>query len=929
MPTPTAPIRPPTAAEIFSCVMLLKSIELFGFKTFADRQKFVFDTGITALLGPNGCGKSNIVDAIKWVLGEQSAKALRVEKMTDLIFNGSAGRKALNIAEVAVIIANDKGLLPADITELEVKRRIFRSGENEYSVNNRAVKLKTLREMFFDTGLNKGLYSIIEQGRIDQALSAKTEERRLLFEEAAGLSRYRSQSAEAESRLMRTDDNIMQVRNLLAEITRHCDSLQMQTVVTRRHKALKKAQMRLEIHLGLLRIHEKEEQRQKHAEICRQTEQKRENIARETERLEKEHTENRRSSDQGQSDIMENHKELFRLEAEDKKLEEELKILEELQHHTGELIQQASERAEEERRLLAAVKEKQQAVARQLNLQNQALTGLTEQLAASAKTLAETEHLYNTVKERYSQFTAARDRLLQQQHNITNQTTRLTQKIAEEIGSLSAAGTASATCSAADNLEKTLAKTAALLLSLKNQPPSATETDVLSLFETALDKLQQQWQLYKNHAPDFTQLEHIGGLIGQKSRYDEELRKNQTAISTAEQNAAEAQAEAELTRTMIEELKAKHQRLLLEKIQKESGLNALTQQQEHYANETAQTEKRLTQTLEEFERCRGQKENHYKTAAAKSALKAEYAKKYKELKKTAEILNKEFAANFTAIKTGEEALTAAQKKLFEANSLFELETARLKETDREIKAIKEAFWEANGQNIESYGYVYTGKVHESGLKKAIAVTKKTLTEIGAVNMLAEEEFAEAENRLAFLHNQLNDLEKARLDLKELTVTMRSEAEELFLSSFNKIKENFSLLFVRLFDGGHAELRLSDSRDVLDCDIEIIARPPGKKSGHIAGLSGGERSLGAIALLFAFYLLRPSPFCLFDEVDAALDESNVGRLAGLFNEFGSRSQFILITHNKKTASIADTLLGVTMQESGVSKHVSLKIGKDNG
>ena len=208
--------------------MFLKSVEIFGFKSFADRTVVEFSEGISALLGPNGCGKSNVVDSIKWVLGEQSSKTLRAEKMEDVIFNGTESRKALNVAEVTLLISNDAGILELDMPEIAVKRRLYRSGESEYFINGAQVKLKELRELFFDTGIGKTAYSIMEQGKIDQILSNKPEERRYLFEEAAGITKYKMRGAEAERKLARTEENMRQVESILSEVKRSHDSLKIQ-----------------------------------------------------------------------------------------------------------------------------------------------------------------------------------------------------------------------------------------------------------------------------------------------------------------------------------------------------------------------------------------------------------------------------------------------------------------------------------------------------------------------------------------------------------------------------------------------------------------------------------------------------------------------------------------------------------------------------
>ena len=234
--------------------MFLKSIDLFGFKSFADKSRIEFTDGISALLGPNGCGKSNVVDAVKWVLGEQSSRNLRADRMEEVIFNGTESRKALNIAEVTLTLSNDEGLLPIDLSELSVKRRLYRSGESEYFVNNEPALLREVRELFFDTGIGKSAYSIMEQGKIDQVLSNRPEERRYIFEEAAGITKYKNRGAEAERKLARTEENMKQVEQILKEVKRSYDTLQIQSEKTKAYREIRQNEFDLELKLQLLRL---------------------------------------------------------------------------------------------------------------------------------------------------------------------------------------------------------------------------------------------------------------------------------------------------------------------------------------------------------------------------------------------------------------------------------------------------------------------------------------------------------------------------------------------------------------------------------------------------------------------------------------------------------------------------------------------------
>lgn len=234
--------------------MFLKSLEIFGFKSFADRTRIEFSDGITALLGPNGCGKSNVVDAVKWVLGEQASRAMRAEKMEDVIFNGTESRKALNVAEVTLTIANDNGLLNLDMSEIAIKRRLYRSGESEYYINNTPVKLKDIRELFWDTGVGKAAYSVMEQGKIDQILSSKPEDRRYIFEEAAGITRFKVKGAEAERKLVKTEENMRQIEGILGEVRRSYETLRVQAEKTNQYRALREEIFENELDIQLLRL---------------------------------------------------------------------------------------------------------------------------------------------------------------------------------------------------------------------------------------------------------------------------------------------------------------------------------------------------------------------------------------------------------------------------------------------------------------------------------------------------------------------------------------------------------------------------------------------------------------------------------------------------------------------------------------------------
>ncbi|MDR0448700.1 MAG: AAA family ATPase, partial [Treponema sp.] len=324
--------------------MFLKRLDIFGFKSFADRTQIEFASGITALLGPNGCGKSNVVDAVKWVLGEQAAKTLRAEKMEDVIFNGSENRKPLNVAEVTLTISNDEGFLPPDRSEIEIRRRLYRSGESEYHINGSAARLKEVRELFWDTGVGKTAYSVMEQGKIDQVLSSRPEERRYLFEEAAGITRYKIRTAEAQRKLEKTEENMRQVEGILGEVKRSHDSLKHQSDKTLKYRTLRDEIFQLELDIQLLRLKQFRYDRDGKNEELHKRRNRRDTIKTEIDSLSKSLEENLDAVNSLEEKLVEYQKNIYGLSVEKTAREKEARFLSEQSAQHKVKISQNEER---------------------------------------------------------------------------------------------------------------------------------------------------------------------------------------------------------------------------------------------------------------------------------------------------------------------------------------------------------------------------------------------------------------------------------------------------------------------------------------------------------------------------------------------------------------------------------------------------------
>ncbi|MEN6476942.1 MAG: AAA family ATPase, partial [Rectinema sp.] len=339
--------------------MFLKSLEIFGFKSFADRTLIEFSDGISALLGPNGCGKSNVVDAIKWVVGEQSPRSLRAESMEDIIFNGTETRKPLSVAEVTVTISNESGRLPLDVPEIAIKRRLYRSGESEYLINGRQAKLKEIRELFWDTGIGKSAYSVMEQGKIDQILSSKPEDRRYLFEEAAGITKHKVRSREAENKLERTEENMRQVAGILGEVKRSHDSLKSQADKTSLYRELRDRIFRTELDLHLLKLRQFLKEKERKDEEIAAKRKERDAAREESEHLGKSMSESLDEVNDMETELVELQKTLYGLAVEKNGKEKQRKFLDDRVRETSEKIDQSRMRMRGVEDKIAALREEE------------------------------------------------------------------------------------------------------------------------------------------------------------------------------------------------------------------------------------------------------------------------------------------------------------------------------------------------------------------------------------------------------------------------------------------------------------------------------------------------------------------------------------------------------------------------------------------
>jgi chromosome segregation protein len=925
--------------------LFLKHISILGFKSFADRTEIEFADGITALLGPNGCGKSNVVDAVKWVLGEQASKSLRAEKMEDVIFNGTENRKALNVAEVTMTIANEAGLLPLDMPEVEIKRRLYRSGESEYFINAQAVRLKEVRELFWDTGVGKAAYSVMEQGKIDQILSSKPDERRYLFEEAAGITRFKVRGAEAERNLAKTAENMRQVELVLSEVKRSYDTLRAQSEKTLKFRALRDEIFNNELDIQLLRLKQFKYERDERNDTLRRRTADRDKIREDMEAESRALETHMDEVNSMEAQLVEMQKNIYGLALEKNAKENAARLLGEQRNEGKIKIEQNEAREKQVNYKIGELNDdaaSQDSAARELQKQaasiEENIRAFEENIQSAAARIGENEKAIRKAE-------AEIHGLEKEQAVFEKHLAQITDDIVAELdaGLKKAGYSASERRSIEAALNESLGKLRTVLagretlirdIASASAPIAGDElkriadglATELAAAAAEAEKAITLFENYRSHSPLFID-EFLApeGIITRKRALDAQIRDTKNGIEERRKRIKALHDDNTSLSAKINEYRITLEGLRVNLARMNAQVKAAEEQARLIRRELAGQEAMLKNIRGELALDRKRLEEIDERIAGTHAEIAEIEQRGQTLTQELEKLEKDIQKRNGVVAGKQEVIKKRTAELAKVQEALEKIHMELVQSETEIKNTQDNFRENHSRDLMEFEErIFTITAQPAELREKLAAARSKMKDLGSVNLMAPEEFTETKERYEFLSGQMADLEKARKDLEDLTAEIRTESSELFTKTYNRIKKNFHNMFRRLFGGGKAELLLSDSNHVLETGIEIFAQPPGKKLEHISLLSGGERSMTAVALLFATYMVKPSPFCLLDEIDAALDEANVGRFIQLLRDFGGTSQFIIITHNKKTVTGANTLLGVTMEESGISKLISVRL-----
>ncbi|MGA2977120.1 MAG: AAA family ATPase [Spirochaetia bacterium] len=923
--------------------MFLKTLEIFGFKSFADKVQIEFTDGVAALLGPNGCGKSNVVDAMKWVLGEQSSKSLRAETMADVIFAGSETRKPLGVAEVTLLVSNQDEVLPLNLPEISIRRRLYRSGESEYFINNNPVKMREVRELFFDTGIGKSAYSIMEQGKIDQLLSTKPEERRFVFEEAAGITRFRVRGQEAERKLEKTEENMRHVEGILDEVRRSYTSLKAQAEKAEIYRKLREEIFEVELEIQLLRLKGLLEDRKKREARLSEKAKSREEITSAIRGMNEAIAHQADMVNTMESQLVESHKKLYQLDMEKNTRESQIRMYK-------ERIMELERKVEADAVREKNIQRKREELDAEAGTKKTGLAELALRIEETEKNIAaftaDIEGFGGRVRANEERTRVNGEKIQGREADIEElrvQLLAITEDIVTQLDArlkemgYSSSERRSVEQSIAETLQSiriqlsgktTLLEDASQAENLPKAGRDKLVQNTVAVLKASLEKLgalEKLFERYRTFAPSFLD-EFVApeGIITRKRDIDERINEHAAGIAGLRQKNDELARENAGLREKIEEYRKTLEDLRVNLARLQTQKTGAEQEIGRLGRERAEQEALLSEVAAEIEETRTRVKETQDRAAASEEERRRIEEQEKSARSALSGLEGEISSRNKELAAKEEDLKQTNTHLAKAQSEIEKMQIEVTEIRTEIKDLHANFAERFSRDLSEYETRIPDLQPNRDLRPRLAELREEMRKLGQVNLMAPEEFAEVKDRFDFLTGQLGDLTHAREDLKKVTTEIRTESTELFLDTYNKIKKNFHTVFRRLFGGGRAELRLENPDAPLESGIEVFAQPPGKKLENINLLSGGERSLTGVSLLFAIYMVKPSPFCLLDEIDAALDEENVGRLNNLLKEFSAHSQFIVITHNKRSVASADVLYGVTMEESGVSKLVAIRL-----
>ena len=837
--------------------MRLNKIEIKGFKSFGDKTTINFNSGVTGIVGPNGCGKSNIVDAIRWVLGEQKTSLLRSDKMENVIFNGSKSRKKLQLAEVSISFDNTKNLIPTEYSNVSVTRKYFRSGDSEYLLNDVKCRLKDITNLFLDTGISSNNYAIIELSMVDNILNDKDNSRLSLFEEAAGISKFRKRKKETFNKIKLTEADLDRVDDLIYEIEKNLRSLKRQANQTEKYYTYKDEYKNLSINVALLTSKETLSSLDSNKKKLSVLED--ENIKVSTDLAKK-----NSSLEAAKSSLIPHEKKLSKMQNELNKILDKIRKHEESKRIKSEKYKLVNEKIEDLKNRIKFDKESNKRSEFSINSISKEVKISEKKLKTILNSLDETKKEYIKYEEQLKDKNISVSDIKEVENHFKD--------LRNSLDSMYLKRSQLEKLIVIDKIDKNNVLKKIKSLDLDIDIVNKKIKIIEKLFKTENKELIKINKLFTNKSKD---------LSNNEINYNKLKNKVDSLIKEVEYKTITFKSNENRIEENIKLLKKSEKEILLLSTDSDSKDNKLI----NLYDEKSSCEMKL----ESFE------DEYYKL---KSNIDLDDTS-IKELQNKKDINGSIIDELKSNIYNDELELNSVNQRI---SVEFDIE---LKKCNVDEKFI-------DNRSIEK-------------LNKRKDKIKDKLEKIGQINPLAMEAYKEIKERHEFITKEKGDLIEAKESLIKTINEIDKVAKESFLASFDKIKNNFKTVFRSLFtEDDDCDLVINDEENPLESTIEIMAKPKGKKPLTINQLSGGEKTLTATSLLFAIYLLKPAPFCIFDEVDAPLDDNNIDKFNKIINKFSNTSQFIIVTHNKRTMNNADIIYGITMPEQGVSKVVPVDL-----
>ena len=974
--------------------MYLKEIKAYGFKSFADKINIEFGKNINEIVGPNGSGKSNIVDAVRWVLGEQSMKSLRGDSSLDVIFSGSDSRKPLNSASVTLVFDNEDRSLPIDFSEVSIKRMAFRTGENEYYINNEKVRLKDITELLTDSGTAKESFNIISQGKIDEILSNKPEDRRIIFEEAAGVLKYKRRKEEALRKLDKTNQNLNRVNDIINELDSNLAPLLEASNKAKKYMEIKDRLSNIEVSSIAYEINNLNTEYQNGKKRVEELENEIASISSNSSSYDVDVLKYKDKLREIRENISIKQSKIIELTKREEQIASDIKLLEERNKY----------KSDESRISNNIIKLKEELVninsyindeKNNIDILNKKIEVINDSIKTSTDNYNENStkknNLNNILLKNNREIDSIKYRIEYLENTLTSGTllpksiksildnpkfNGVHNVISELINVESRYGTAISTAlgGASSYLVVDTPSTAKELIGyLKdNNLGRATfyplsvingkyiDNEVLSSLEYIPGYIGTGSSLvtfdnkYKNIIDNVLGNIIIVDNIDTANKVSASINKRYKIVTLDGQvvnvggsltggsqiksnNTISIKYEIEELRRKSSFFEEKNKNILKDIANIDKDIMEYTSRIHSLSSEKVEYESTIASIKNDYDirlRDKESKEKELKDLSNISNNTSEednLIKSLSEVRESISNINKEISI----LKVDEDKTNSLINEIEETSRM---NNSHISKKEKELNSLNIMInrTDVKLDNLlntltNDYNMTYEFAINNYKLdmeletaKREVVKLKDNLSLLGNVNLDAPLEYERQKERYDFLNGQKNDLVNAENTLYDIIKEMDTIMKEKFLDTFNRVKEEFKVVYRELFKGGKAELSLTDPDNLLETGIEIKAEPPGKKLQSISLLSGGEKTFTAISLLFAILNIRPVPFCLFDEVEAALDDANVEAFGRYLDKYRNKTQFIIITHKKKTMEYADILYGITMEESGVSKIVSVKL-----